>query len=279
MSEASDITRQAGSNLAVALRLLPPQKRADMVVFYAFCRVIDDLADDETVPAEARKAALERWRQGLRSGFAHPAPLEREVIEMRDRREIPNVLLEAVIDGCLMDLEPRRFETWEELSRYTWKVASAVGLVSVRLFGASSSATDEYAVALGHALQLTNILRDVGEDWWNGGRIYLPLEDLRHFGYSERDLEKGVRDARFMALMTFEAERAEAFYREAEAHLRQAGKERLAPARMMAEVYRTLLKRMRADGFRVFDRRYRLSKARKFLILLKHLIASKLPLE
>ncbi|OYU46238.1 MAG: squalene synthase HpnD [Burkholderiales bacterium PBB4] len=275
MSVASEITRKAKSNLAFALNILPKDRREDMVVFYAFCRVIDDLADDLDVPAEKRAAALSAWKQGLEEGFAAPDEFQREVVEVRDKRAIPTELLTAIIDGCTMDLHRQRFGTWEDLSKYTWKVACAVGLVSVRLFGCQHPDSEKYAVALGHALQLTNILRDVGEDLSNSVRIYLPLADLGRFQYTERDLIGRVHDGRFMAMMAYQAERAEAFYQEAESLLPPSDRAALTPAIIMAETYRTLLQRMKSDGFRVFDRRYSLSKARKLAILSKHLIARK----
>jgi 15-cis-phytoene synthase len=275
MSVASEITRKAKSNLAFALSILPKDRREDMVVFYAFCRVIDDLADDLDVPAEKRAASLSAWKQGLEQGFAAPDEFQREVIELRDKRAIPTELLTAIIDGCTMDLHPQRFGTWEDLSQYTWKVACAVGLVSVRLFGCQHPDSEKYAVALGHALQLTNILRDVGEDLSNSVRIYLPLADLGRFQYTERDLIGRVHDGRFMAMMAYQAEHAEAFYQQAESLLPPSDRAALTPAIIMAETYRTLLQRMKADGFRVFDRRYSLSKARKLAILSKHLIARK----
>jgi phytoene synthase len=275
MSVASEITRKAKSNLAFALNILPKDRREDMVVFYAFCRVIDDLADDLDVPAEKRAAALSAWKHGLEQGFVAPDEFQREVVELRDKRAIPTGLLTAIIDGCTMDLHPQRFGTWEDLSQYTWKVACAVGLVSVRLFGCQHPDSEKYAVALGHALQLTNILRDVGEDLSNSVRIYLPLADLGRFQYTERDLIGRVHDGRFMAMMAYQAERAEAFYQEAESLLPPSDRAALTPAIIMAETYRTLLQRMKADGFRVFDRRYSLSKARKLAILSKNLIARK----
>lgn len=273
MSVASQITRKAKSNLAFALSILPRERREDMVVFYAFCRTMDDLADDPGMPVADRVRALDAWEIGITSGFEVPDEFQREVVSLRDRRRIPNELLVAIIDGCRMDLQPQRFETWEELSGYIWKVACAVGLVSIRIFGCQDPASERYAVALGHALQLTNILRDIDEDLANGQRIYLPLEDLARFGYTERDLAARVRDDRFLALMAHEAARAEACYQEAAAALPANDRKALLPARIMAEIYHRLLDQMRADGFRVFEKRYRVSKARKLAILSKHLIA------
>lgn len=274
MPDASEITRRAQSNLAFALHILPRERREDMVVFYAFCRTMDDLADDPGVPPAQRMEQLDAWHDGLSTGFAQPTTLQQQVIALRDHRGIPTDLLTAVLDGCRMDLQPQRFETWEDLSKYVWKVACAVGLVSIRLFGCRHPDAERYAVALGRALQLTNILRDIREDLDNGGRIYLPLADLARFHYAEQDLVNHVRDDRFLRLMAFEADRAEGFFREAAAALPAEDRRALAPARIMQEIYQLLLARMRHDGFRVFDRRYRISRVRKLAIFSKHLAAN-----
>ena len=273
MSVASDITRKAKSNLAFALTILPRARRENMVVFYAFCRTMDDLADDPGVAMVERVRVLDAWENGITTGFEAPDEFQQEVISLRDRQQIPNELLVAIIDGCRMDLQPQRFQTWDDLSGYIWKVACAVGLVSIRLFGCTDPASERYAVALGHALQLTNILRDIGEDLANGQRIYLPLEDLARFQYTELDLIGRVRDERFLELMNFEAARAEEFFQQAEAALPAADRAALVPARIMAEIYHLLLRKMRDDRFKVFEKRYRITKARKLAILSKHLIA------
>jgi phytoene synthase len=273
---ASEITRRAKSNLAFALRILPPERRDDAEVFYAFCRTMDDFADDAALPENQREELLELWKTGLVSGFGNPDALQQQVVEMRDRCGIPTALMTAIIDGCQMDLQPRRFQTWENLSEYIWKVACAVGLVSIRLFGCTEPASEPYAVALGRALQLTNILRDIREDLDNGGRIYLPMEDLSRFGYTEEDLAKRVADNRFLALMAYEADRAEDYFREAAAILPAPDKNALTPARIMAEIYHQLLTTMRRDGFKVLEKRYSVSLSRKIAILSKHLIAGRL---
>lgn len=273
MSAASEITRKAKSNLAFALKILPRARRQDMVVFYAFCRTIDDLADDTGFSPEERAKSLQEWERGLLQGFENPTDLQQEVISLRDRISIPNELLTAIIEGCRMDLTPQRFTTWEELSGYIWKVSCAVGLVSIRIFGCKDAESERYAVALGHALQLTNILRDVGEDFSNGGRIYLPMEDLARFGYTEDDLSAQVHDERFLALMNFEAERAEKYYQDAARLLPSNDRQALVPARIMGEIYRKMLEKMLRDRFHIFEKRYRVSKTRKLAILAKHLIA------
>jgi phytoene synthase len=272
MTDSAEITRQAKSNLAFALQILPKERREGMVTFYAFCRVVDDLADDPDRPIAEREAALAAWKDGLENGFANPDSLQAEVVALMQRHAIPANLLTAIIDGCLMDLRPQRFGTWEELSQYTYKVACAVGLASLKVFGAEDPASERYAVALGHALQLTNILRDVGEDLGNGVRIYLPLADMARFQYTERDLIGRVHDGRFVALMNYEAERAEAFYTEAVEVMPKSDAKALVPAEIMRSIYQTLLEKMQRDGFKVFDRRYSLSKARKMAIFSKHFL-------
>ncbi|MGE9270550.1 MAG: phytoene/squalene synthase family protein [Verrucomicrobiales bacterium] len=273
MSHASHITHQAKSNLAFALHILPKDRREDAVIFYAYCRVIDDLADDLDDPMSERERALTEWKRGLVEGFEDPDPLQQDVVGLRERLEIPTELLVAVIDGCMMDLQPHRYETWEDLSKYTWKVAGAVGLVSLRIFGAKDPVSEEYAVALGHALQITNILRDVGEDLDNGGRIYLPIAEFEEFDYSEQDLVDRVFDERFVDMMSFQADRAEGYFQRAKELLPKVDKSAMTAAEVMREIYHTLLKKMRGDGFRVFEKRYRLSKARKMAIFSKRLIA------
>lgn len=273
MSEASQITRRARSNLAIALRILPRARRRDAVVFYAFCRTLDDLADEPGMTADQRARALEAWKQGLQRGFDDPTDLQREVAALRDRLGIPNDLLTAIVDGCTMDLEPRRFQSSEDLDGYIWKVACAVGLVSIRIFGCKDPAAEPYAIALGRALQLTNILRDVAEDFANGGRIYLPLDAMTRCGCNEESIARADRSEGFLMLMNHEADRATASFREADNLLPAADRRALAPARVMADIYQHLLESMRRDGFRVFEKRYRVSRPLKLWILLKHLVA------
>jgi phytoene synthase len=251
VSTASEITRKAKSNLAFALQILPKDRRDDMTVFYAFCRTVDDIADDTSVPKTERSKALKAWEDGLRNGFPEGNDFGAEVAEMTGRRGIPVEWLLEIIEGCGMDLEVPSFQGWEELSRYNWKVAGV----------------------LGNALQLTNILRDVGEDLANGGRIYLPVNDMIRFQYSERDLVGKVYDGRFLAMMGYQAERAEHLFAEAESLIPGVDRRALVPAQIMSEIYRNLLKKMKAGKFKVFDRRYSVSKTKKLAILSKYLLA------
>lgn len=270
MSDASHITRKAKSNLAFALRVLPKERRRDMTAFYAFCRIIDDLADDPEIPPERKHSGLDAWYRGLSEGFSSPTSLQREVVDLRDRHFIPNELFLAIIDGCRSDIEPRRFQTYAELDHYIWQVACAVGLVSVRLFGCESAESRAHAEAMGRALQLTNILRDIAEDWENGRRLYLPLDELQRSGYSEDQLAGQVHDRAFLNLMEFQAGRALGFFDEAERLIPRHERRKLAPSRIMGAIYQKLLETMRDDGFQVFQTRYRLGTARKSAILLRH---------
>lgn len=270
---AQTITRKAKSNLAFALRVLPPAQRDDAVVFYAFCRRVDDIADDPDIPLDQRQAGLDGWSKGLTDGFDDPCEIEQATVDLRDRLGIPNDLLLEIIDGCRADLRPQRFDTWPDLQQYTSKVACAVGLVSIKIFGCTDPGSEKYAVALGHTLQLTNIIRDVGEDLSNGGRIYLPLGDLARFQYTERDLVGRVHDGRFIHLMNFQADRADELFRQAADLLPTADRRALRPAEIMRSIYSTLLDKMRADSFRVFDRRYQLSKPRMLAILARQMLA------
>ncbi|HBE23503.1 MAG TPA: squalene synthase HpnD [Verrucomicrobiales bacterium] len=270
--KSSEITRKAKSNLAFALNILPKERRDDMVVFYAYSGVIDDIADEESRPVPQRKAELADWREGLASGFMAPTDFQKEVIALVDKYQIPVDLMTAIINGCEMDTEPLRFRTWEDLQGYTWKVACAVGLISLKLFGANDPKSESFAVALGHALQLTNIMRDIGEDAANNGRIYLPLDDLAKFSLTEADLLNRCYDARFTALMQFEYERCHQLYETARTSLPASDRKALVCAEVMREIYHTVLTQMKADQFRVFDKRYSLSTFRKMAILAKHMV-------
>ncbi len=271
MSIASEITRKAKSNLAFALKILPRGLRDDMVVFYAFCRIMDDLADDPAIASDERAISLELWKNGLIHGFKDPTDFQQQLLSLRSRHGIQNELLVAIIEGCQMDLHVQRFATWDELSNYIWKVACAVGLVSIQILGCKDPESERYAIALGRALQLTNILRDVGEDLSNGGRIYLPLADLARFNYTEHDLIARVWDERFIALMNDQASKAEMFYHEAATALSEGGRHCLISAEIMGEIYHALLDQMREGRFKVFTKRYRVNHAYKAAILMKHL--------
>ena len=269
MSEASEITKKAKSNLAFAFACLPRDRRADMVTFYAFCRVIDDLADDPDIPRDDKIAGLESWKACFTSPPENLDALQQDMLEIRDRYAIDNQLFLELIAGCESDLNPnRRFGSWEELEKYTYRVACCVGLISIKIFGCKHKKSEAYAVALGHALQLTNILRDVGEDLDDNVRVYLPENDMIRFQYTERDLIGRVYDGRFISMMNYIADRAEAFYQEAVDSLHPDDKSALKSAEAMRKIYHAILVKMRGDHFNVFEKRYTLSKPRKIWSLL-----------
>lgn len=266
VSASRQIARRSKSNLAFALSTLSRARKQDMLVFYAFCRVVDDIADEPGESVEDRRRALDQWRKGLLHGFENPDELQAEVAELPKRYAIDPSLLVQIIDGVSCDFTQSRYETYESLLDYCYKVASVVGLVSIEIFGYQNAHSREYAVALGYALQLTNIIRDVAEDARNG-RIYLPLEDMRRFQVSEEQIFRGEYTAGFEALMEFQYERAHAFYEKAERLLPSEDRQHMLAAEMMAQVYSEILEKIRKRRFQVFGKRIGLTKVRKFLIL------------
>jgi 15-cis-phytoene synthase len=266
VTDAAAITRASRSNLALAFLALPRERRRDITTFYAFCRVVDDIADG-TDERTVKAAALSRWRDSLVTPAGGEGPIASEVREIIAKYSLPVEHFSEIIAGVEMDLDGANYATWDALRLYCHRVASVVGLVSIEIFGARNPASRDYALNLGLALQLTNILRDVGQDFANGGRVYLPLEDMARFGVSREHLAAGRRSDEFVALMDFEAERAATFYRAASVPL--ADRRALVAAEIMRAIYSELLSRMRADGFHVFDRRYSLGRARKLWLVLR----------
>jgi phytoene synthase len=260
---ADEIVRRSRSNLAFALACLPKRRRQDMYVFYAFCRVVDDIADDEGWTLPQREEALDRWRAVVRGDAPDREPFENDLLELRQRYHIPAEEMLAIIDGVAMDIEPRRYATWEELKQYCYRVAGCVGLVSIRIFGCRETKSHDYALNLGYALQITNILRDVRADWENGERIYLPLEDMRAAGYTVEDLSKFTHNAAFENLMRQQVTRARDYYHLALANLTKRDRRPLLAAEAMRRIYSETLDLLEEDGYHVFDQRYRLSNLRK----------------
>ncbi len=266
---ADEIVEDAGSNLAFALAVLPKEKRHAMRIFYAFCRVIDDLADDPGFSDEERAAGLNLWRDLIAGTESPVAGVESEFCAMMTAQDLPKDMLLEIINGCESDLKPQFFETFEDLRQYCFRVASAVGLVSIELFGYTESQTRVYAENLGYALQLTNILRDVAEDAGEG-RIYLPTEDLERFGVTTEGILAQKPEPGFLELMEFEAARADEYYANAVAALPDADRRSMRSAELMRAIYGRILDRMRADHFNVFGKRYRLSKVRMLWEFLRH---------
>lgn len=269
-SHAQQITRASQSNLAFAFISLGKERRRDITVFYAFCRLIDDIADASELSGEEKARRLTLWRRALRGDSPNEPALAPEVRRLMRHYPI-TPMLEEIITGVEMDLTIARYDTFAELREYCYRVASAVGLVSIEIFGYQNPACKEYAVELGLALQLTNILRDVAKDLASG-RIYLPGEDMARFGYSAEDLMALTYDERFTGLMQFEADRAEEYFSKAAALLPRADRRAMVSAEIMGSIYHALLERMKRDRFRVFERSYQLSKPVKFLCVLRQFL-------
>lgn len=259
---AARITRQSKSNLALAFIALGRERRRDITDFYAFCRVIDDIVDSSQLSADEKRLQLFNWSKMLRAPMTEEPVIARDVRRLIDKYSLDPAMLDEIIAGVEMDLSVSRYESFAQLRVYCYRVASAVGLVSIEIFGYRNPACQEYAVQLGLALQLTNIIRDVGRDV-RDGRIYLPEEDLARFGYSEAELQDRQYNDRFVRLMQFEAARAKEFFARAAALLPREDRRAMVAAEIMASVYRSLLDQIERDGFHVFDRHYRLGKMQK----------------
>jgi phytoene synthase len=259
---AATITRQSKSNLALAFVSLGRERKRDITIFYAFCRVIDDIADSTQLSNIEKRVRLAKWRQMLHTAAQDEPLLARDVRQLIAKYSLPPQMLEEIIAGVEMDLNTLRYATFEALRVYCYRVASAVGLVSIEIFGYRNPRCKEYAVELGLALQMTNIIRDVGKDLVNG-RIYLPQEDLARFHYSESELARRHYDERFLQLMEFQTQRARQFFANAALALPPEDRKAMTPAEIMGSVYRGLLRRIELDKFRVFEKEYRLTKVEK----------------
>ena len=277
MSDAEEITKKSQSNLAFAFVSLPKEKQRDITTLYAFCRQVDDAADDPNVPLAERKNALEGWRRWLRKEEAGEPRYAAELRRVIERYHIDLRLFEEILLGVESDLEPVTYPDFRALHRYCYRVASAVGLISIEIFGYRNPMCREYAHILGVALQLTNIIRDVGKDLQNGGRIYIPLSELKMFGYSQEYLRNRVYDDHFVRLMEFQAERAHSFFSQARRLLPPEDRRSMVAAEGMRAIYFDLLRRIEKDRFRVFDKTYRLTRLEKAVTILGQIASNLLP--
>ena len=259
----------SGSSFYYAFLFLPKPRRAAITAFYAFCREVDDVVDEVEDPGVAR-TKLAWWQGEVASAFAgqpsHPA-LQALMPHCPDYG-IEQRHLQAVIEGCQMDLEQTRYLDYAGLQRYCHLVAGIVGEVSALIFGQTDPATTTYAHRLGLAFQLTNIIRDVGEDALRG-RIYLPISELQQFDVKAHELLKRTDSERFRALMAFQAQRAHALYDEALALLPATDRRAQKPGLMMASIYRTLLREIEHENFQVLNQRIALTPLRKLWLAWK----------
>jgi phytoene synthase len=272
MQQSQAITRKSASNLALAFVLLPKPKRDAMSALYAFCREVDDVADEDAVAVEQRRAGLQAWRRDIRRACDGGAPeflVNREFQPFIQQYGLRFTLLDELIQGCEMDLDTLRYETHEHLELYCHRVASVVGLLSIEIFGYQNPACRSYAVHLGKALQLTNILRDVRTDAGRG-RIYLPLTELKQFNVTEAEILRHEYSDRFAKLAASLAARARNFYRLARETLPAEDRRAMVAAELMGSVYWRLLRKLEAQQFNVFGPDpTRLNKPQKLAIIFR----------
>jgi phytoene synthase len=272
MQQSQAITRRSASNLALAFVLLPKAKRDGMSALYAFCREVDDVADEDAAPVEQRRAQLAAWRADIRracAGAAPEFPVNQELQPVIRAHGLRYEHFDELIQGCEMDLTTLRYETHEQLELYCHRVASVVGLLSIEIFGYQNPACRDYAVYLGKALQLTNILRDVRADA-ERGRIYLPLAELRKFQVTEAEILRHEYSDRFARLAASVATRARNFYRLARETLPPEDRRAMVAAELMGSVYWRLLRKLEAKQFNVLGPKpTRLSKAQKIALVLR----------
>ncbi len=254
MQASQAITRKSASNLALAFILLPKPRRDAMVTLYAFCRAVDDVTDEDTVAPAQRQQDLAAWRADIKRACENGAPefaVNRELQPVIQQFGLPFELFDELIKGCEMDLATTRYETAAQLELYCYRVASVVGLLSIEIFGYQNPKCRDYAIALGQALQLTNILRDVKNDA-DRNRIYLPQEDLRRFAVPESEILRGEYSDRFTQLARAISLRAREYYRQAHTLLPAEDRRAMVAAELMGSVYWRLLRKIERRNFHVF---------------------------
>jgi phytoene synthase len=270
MQHSRAITRKSASNLALAFILLPRPKRDPMTALYAFCREVDDVADNETAPEETRRGRLTEWRADVKCACENQSPrfpVNRELQPVIRQFNLRFELFDDLLKGCEMDLDIKRYENFEALEKYCYRVASVVGLLSIEIFGYKNPACRDYAVHLGKALQFTNILRDVRTDA-KRGRIYLPQSELKRFNVTEDEILNSKYSDRYFALAASVADRAKNFYQLAQKSLPAEDRKAMIAAELMGSVYWRLLQKLERGKFDVFGPRpLKLGKSRKLALI------------
>jgi phytoene synthase len=272
MQNSRTITRKSASNLALAFVLLPKARRAAMSALYAFCREVDDVADNESAPVAERREQLAAWRADIRRACSDELPqfeVNRELQPIIRQYRLPFEHFDSLLQGVEMDLAINRYEKYEQLEVYCYRVASVVGLLSIEIFGYQDRACRDYAVYLGKGLQLTNILRDVRSDA-ERGRIYLPLSELARFKVSPEEILRHEYSERFFELAASVAEKAKHFYRRARETLPAVDRRSMVAAELMASVYWRLLGKLERQRFDVFGPHpTRLGQGQKLMLILR----------
>jgi 15-cis-phytoene synthase len=272
MQQSRTITRKSASNLALAFILLPKAKRDGMSSLYAFCREVDDAADEDSIPVESRREQLAEWRADVRracNGQSPEMPVNIELQPVIERYHLPFDHFDELIKGVEMDLDINRYADYDELELYCYRVASVVGLLSIEIFGYRDPRCKEYAIYLGKALQLTNILRDVRVDAQRG-RIYLPQTELARFKVTPDEILRLEYSERFFELAKSVAARARDFYQRARKALPETDRRSMVAAELMGSVYWRLLGKLEAQRFNVFGPEpTRLTKPQKLLLIVR----------
>jgi len=272
MHDSRNITRKSASNLALAFVLLPRAKRDGMSALYAFCREVDDVADNESTPVEQRRVCLADWRADVRracEGQIPRFPVNRELQPIIQQHRLPFGLFDELLRGVEMDLDVKRYDDYAELEKYCYRVASVVGLLSIEIFGYQNPTCRDYAIHLGKALQLTNILRDVRADA-ERGRIYLPLAELARFQVLPEEILRCEYSPRFRELAASVAQRARRFYQLAGETLPTEDRRAMIAAELMGSVYWRLLRKLERQEFNVFgDTPTRLNNGQKLLLIFR----------
>ncbi|MCS6808025.1 MAG: presqualene diphosphate synthase HpnD [Candidatus Kapabacteria bacterium] len=289
MNDALPLPRYNTTNFFYSFSLLPKEEREAIHTVYAFCRYTDDIVDMDTPclsgagtlsdysSLQRKRERLERWRREVERCYNGTSshPIMKPLSAVVQRFSIPQQYLQILIDGCERDLIQQRYRTFEELKEYCYSVASIVGLISIEIFGYKYDETKEYAVNLGYALQLTNILRDIKSDK-DKGRIYLPQEDLERFQYSEDELLRNVYNDNFVEMMKFQTRRVREYYHKARAALRPDESITMFAAQIMDAIYYRLLDKIEIAGYNVFSKRISVSTLHKLLIALRLWVKSRL---
>ncbi len=263
------------SNFLYSFSMLPRDERTAISSVYAFCSYIDDIVDSS--PNTNQKQVTKKmerlawWEQEIEKLYSGnvASPLMAPFVALIDRFSIPKQYFLTLIDGCRRDLVQSRYNTFEDLKTYCYSVASVVGLISIEIFGYKYEETKNYAINLGYALQLTNIMRDVKIDK-DRGYVYLPKEDMERFGYTEKDLFNEVYNENFIELMNFQAKRVREYYHKARQALRADERQTIVAAEIMDAIYYRLLEKIELNEFNVFKKKIKVSKAHKLLTTLKH---------
>lgn len=274
-TEVQDVMKKSKTNFFYSSLFLNKTKREGLRTIYAFCRMTDDIVDNELLNKEEKSKELTNWKERLFNSLNQNKNDDFFNIlkEQIEKFKIPHKPFFDLIDGMEMDIVKNRYESFDELYKYCYCAASSVGLMSIEIFGYKNQDIKKYAEYLGVALQLTNILRDVRKDALNN-RIYIPLDDLKRFNYSENDLLNFVYNENFINLMKYEYERAKEYYIKADSYLKREDKIYMIAARIMEKIYFRLLNKIKSVSYDVFENNVRISKVLKlitaYLIFIKY---------